>query len=184
MKDTLIQLFHQNPDVAILISLCLSILVALSGLIPSVFITTANILFFGFWKGTVISFAGEAAGAVIAFVLYRKGFKRMAVARLERFPRLKSLVETDNRQAWMLIFSLRLIPFVPSGLVTFAAAIGKVSLATFTIASSAGKIPALLIEAYSAWQLTRFQWQGKLILAIIAVVLLFMAVRRTYFKKV
>jgi uncharacterized membrane protein YdjX (TVP38/TMEM64 family) len=183
MKETVIQLFHQNPDVAVLISICISIIVAVLGLVPSVFITAANILFFGFWKGTVISFAGEAAGAVIAFLLYRKGFKRIAVARLDRFPQLKKLVEVEGRQAYMLIFSLRLIPFVPSGLVTFAAAIGKVSLATFAIASSAGKIPALMVEAYSAWQLTRFEWQGKLILAIIAFVLLFIAVKRTYFHR-
>jgi uncharacterized membrane protein YdjX (TVP38/TMEM64 family) len=78
---------------------------------------------------------------------------------------------------------MRLLPFVPSGLVTFAAAIGKVSLPLFFLASSLGKAPALLLEAYSAYQVTAFGTQGKIILAICAVALLFIVVRRMNQKK-
>ena len=80
MKETVLHLFEMHPQAAIGISLLLSILVAVAGILPSFFITAANILFFGFWEGTLISFIGEAVGALIAFWLYRKGFKK-AVAR-------------------------------------------------------------------------------------------------------
>ncbi len=177
MQDYLLQLFKTYPHLAIVISICISILIAVIGIIPSVFITAANILFFGFWNGTFISFAGEAIGAAIAFVLYRKGFKHAVEEKLQQYPKVKRLMNAGNTEAFYLVLSLRLIPFVPSGLVTFAAAMGKVSFTIFVLASSLGKIPALLMEAYSVYEVGRFGWQGKAILVVVALGLLYWVVR-------
>jgi len=173
MKETVLQLFQQYPELALILSLLLSIVIAVLGLIPSFFITAANILFFGFWPGTIISFTGETIGAAIAFLLYRRGFKKVSARNLERFPKLQRLINAKDKEAFYLVFSLRLLPFVPSGFITFAGAIGKISFLTFLISSSLGKIPALLIEAYSVYQVTQFGWQGKLILGIIAICIIY-----------
>ena len=161
-----------------MISICASILIALLGVVPSVFITAANILFFGFWNGLFISFLGEAIGAGIAFILYRKGFKKRVEKNLDKYPQIKKLINAPDKEAFYLIFSMRLMPFVPSGLITFAAAVGKVSLLNFIIASSIGKIPALLIEGYSVYEITQFGWQGKIILAVIAVALVYWVIKK------
>ena len=76
MVENLLRLFKEYQDLAIVISICISIIIAVLGVVPSVFITAANILFFGFWNGMFISFLGEAIGAGIAFLLYRRGFKK------------------------------------------------------------------------------------------------------------
>ncbi len=178
MQDTLLHFFEKYPQLAILLSLALSIVVAVLGVLPSVFITAANILFFGFWNGTLLSLAGEAAGAAVAFLLYRAGFKKMAGNKLLKYPRVKTLMEAPDRKAFFIIFSLRLLPFVPSGLITFAAAIGKVSFLVFLVASTLGKIPALLMEAYAVYEITAFGWQGKLILALTATALLVWILRQ------
>ncbi|HEX2683134.1 MAG TPA: VTT domain-containing protein [Ferruginibacter sp.] len=178
MVDNLLELFREHPDLAVLISIAVSIIIALLGLIPSVFITAANILFFGFWKGTLISFLGEAFGAAIAFYLYRMGFKKPVEKKLDQYPKIKRLVDATGSEAFGLIFSLRLIPFVPSGLITFAAGVGKVSAPVFIAASSLGKLPALLIEAYAVYEVTAFGWQGKLILAVAALALLYWIIKR------
>lgn len=180
MKEDVLALFQNYAELALLISIGISILVAVLGVVPSFFITAANILFFGFWQGTAISFAGEAIGAIVAFLLYRKGFKKGIEAQLRRFPKAHKLTEARGREAFLLILSLRLFPFVPSGIVTFAGAVGAVSTLTFFLASSLGKIPALLIEAYSVHQVTQFTWQGKLILAVASLTLLFFAVRQLF----
>lgn len=177
MKDYILDIFREYQSIAILISLAISVIIAILGLVPSVFITAANILFFGFWQGALISFAGEALGAIIAFILYRKGFKKAAHHKLEKFPKLMQLVDAKGKTAFMLILALRLIPFVPSGLVTFAAAIGEVSALNFLVASSIGKAPALLIEAYSVYQVTEWGWQGKLILGVVALVILIFVIK-------
>jgi uncharacterized membrane protein YdjX (TVP38/TMEM64 family) len=178
VESTILDLFHQHPQLAIVLSLAVSVLVAVLGVLPSFFVTAANIAFFGFWTGTLISFLGEALGAAIAFVLYRKGFKKRSQPQLDRHPKVRRLIEAQGKEAFLLILSLRLIPFVPSGLVTFVAAIGRVSFLTFLIASSLGKAPALLMEAYSVYHVTRFGWQGKVILLIVALVILYKVLHR------
>jgi uncharacterized membrane protein YdjX (TVP38/TMEM64 family) len=160
-----------------------SIIVALLGVIPSFFITTANILFFGFWEGTAISFAGESVGAILAFLLYRTGFKKSISTQLQKYPRAQRLTQAEGKQAFLLILALRLIPYIPSGLVTFAASVGRVSALTFFLSSSLGKIPALLIEAYSVYEVTQFNWQGKLILVVSALVIAFLGLKKSFIKK-
>ncbi len=176
--NSLLELFKEHQQLAIIISIGISILIAILGVIPSVFITAANILFFGFWNGALISFVGEAAGAAVAFILYRRGFKRSVIKGLEKYPKLKQLVNAEGKEAFYLVFALRLIPFVPSGLITFAAAIGKVRFLTFVLASSLGKLPALFIEAYSVYKVTEFGWQGKLILLIVAAGLIYWIIKK------
>jgi uncharacterized membrane protein YdjX (TVP38/TMEM64 family) len=178
MVDSLLQLFKEHQNLAIVISICTSIIIAVMGVVPSVFITAANILFFGFWNGMFISFLGEAIGAGIAFLLYRKGFKKAVEKKLDKYPKVKRLIDAENKEAFYLVLALRLIPFVPSGLITFAAAVGRISFPVFIIASSLGKLPALFIEAYAVNAVTNFGWQGKLILVAAAAVLLYWVISK------
>jgi uncharacterized membrane protein YdjX (TVP38/TMEM64 family) len=183
MKEAVLQFFQTYPNLALVSSLLLSIVIAVLGVIPSFFVTAANILFFGFWPGVTVSFLGEALGAVVAFYLYRKGFKRGATNQISKYKTIEQLINAENKKAFWLILSLRLIPFVPSGLVTFAAAVGRVSMLTFLVASSIGKLPALLLEGYAVYQVTEFGWQGKLILTLVALFLLYFVVRQITGKK-
>ena len=178
MVDSLLQLFREYQNLAIVISICISIIIAIMGVVPSVFITAANILFFGFWNGMFISFLGEAMGAGISFLLYRRGFKKAVEKKLDRYAKIKKLIDATGTEAFYLVLSLRLIPFVPSGLITLAAAVGKISFLTFIIASSLAKLPALFIEAYAVNAVTHFGWQGKLILASAAVLLLYWVIKK------
>jgi uncharacterized membrane protein YdjX (TVP38/TMEM64 family) len=161
-----------------MISILINIVVAVLGVIPSFFITAANIVFFGVWKGTLISFIGESLGAIVAFYLYRTGFKKISQKHLERYHNLQKLIHLQGQEAFLLVFSLRLLPFVPASLVTFAAAIGSISFLLFAIASTIGKVPALIIEAYSVYQVIQFNWQGKLILTLFAIYLCYLVWRK------
>ncbi len=179
MQEQILDFFQQYPNIAFFTSILISVLIALLGVVPSIFITGANILFFGFWEGTAISFLGEVFGALISFWLYRRGFNKTLQSKLKKFPKVHELIASEGNQAFVLIILLRLLPFVPSGVVTFAAAIGKVRPVTFISASALGKVPALLIEAYTAYQLISFGWESKVI-AITIVLILFYYV----FKKI
>lgn len=167
MQEYLISYFTEYPNQAVLISLLVNAVVAVSGILPSFFVTGANLLFFGFWKGTFISFAGEVIGAGVAFVLYRKGFRTAAPSVIKKYSGLVRLSKVEGRDAFYLVFLLRILPFVPSGLVTLAAAIGKASFILFIAASSLGKIPALLIEAFSVYQVIRFDVMSQFILSAV-----------------
>lgn len=153
MASYIVELFRESGFFAIVISLFLNILISISAFIPSVFLTGANITFFGFYNGLIISFLGEVLGAIISFILYRKGFLYLTKAANKENKYLKRLQKTSGYEAFFLIIALRILPFIPSGLINIASALSRVSWVTFGLASMIGKLPALIIEAYSVQQL-------------------------------
>ena len=177
MQEWVIGLFQQYREAAVLVSVLLNIAISILGVVPSVFLTAANIVVFGPVVGTAISALGEASGAAVSFFLYRKGFKRWASKKLPDSRWAETLLTARGKDALLLIIGLRVLPFVPSGLVTFAAAIGSVSAVTFITASTIGKIPALLIEAYSVYQVTEWTVQGKLILIVFSLIAIYFGIK-------
>ena len=178
MKEAALHFFQEYPNIAVLSGFLLAVFVALIGLIPSPFITAANVVFFGFWQGVAITFAGETVGAAIAFYLYRKGFKASVRHKLEKYKAAERLLNADNKKAFWIIFSFRLIPVLPSGIVTFTSAMSRASLLTFVIAGALGKLPSLLLEGYAALQVTEFTWEGKVIVTIVGAVFLYFLIRQ------
>jgi uncharacterized membrane protein YdjX (TVP38/TMEM64 family) len=79
------------------------------------------------------------------------------------------LQETEGYRAFFLVLGLRLFPFAPSGLVTLAGATSRISWVHFAIASTLGKIPALLLEAYSVYRVLEWGLEGKIILTIFSI---------------
>ncbi|MDN4074084.1 TVP38/TMEM64 family protein [Fictibacillus terranigra] len=171
LKDFMIELLTACDHIAFMVSIAVNIFVSVLGVVPSVFVTAANLAVFGLWEGMAVSFIGEAFGAIISFLLYRKGFRRLADRKGFSHPKVKQLLKAEGKESFLLILALRILPFVPSGLVTFIAAIGKTSLLIFVAASSIGKVPALLIEGYSVYQVIHWTWEGKLFTAIISCIL-------------
>jgi uncharacterized membrane protein YdjX (TVP38/TMEM64 family) len=170
MQEKIVDILLNYEAYAVIISLFLNIVISIFGVLPSVFMTAANLLVFGVWKGTLISFIGEAIGAILAFWLYRKGFKRFIDKKKHKHSLIDKLLSAKGKEAFMMILLLRLFPFIPSGVVTFTAAMGEVSLIIFLFASSLGKIPSLLIEAYSVHNVTAGTMEGKIILTVVSVV--------------
>ncbi|MBY0123719.1 TVP38/TMEM64 family protein [Bacillus sp. S/N-304-OC-R1] len=163
MADNLLEWIPSTPFIAFMFSILLNILIAVSGVLPSAFMTAANIVIFGFYWGVAVSIAGEAAGAVVSFQLYRKGLLKLASRFKEpKSKQLLKLKNTTGSEAVFLVIILRILPFIPSGAVTLAAAYSKMSLLSFSIASTLGKIPSLLIEAYSVSQFLAFTWEIQL----------------------
>ncbi|WP_282155961.1 TVP38/TMEM64 family protein [Cytobacillus gottheilii] len=153
MENPLLNWFPDNLSLTALISMGLNILIAVTGLLPSTFITFGTIEILGFKTGLIILIAGEAAGAIVSFILYRKGLFRL----LSTYPKinnienkfLRRLRKNEGIDAFFTVILLRVLPFVPSGAVTLTAALSKMGLYSFFFASTLGKIPALFIEAYS-----------------------------------
>lgn len=157
---------------AIIITLAVSIVIAIAGIIPSAFVTAANIVYFGFVTGLVLSILGEALGAVISFILYRKGLKKLSgnIDSAKSIKLLERLKETEGMEAVVLVLLLRLFPFAPSGLVTLAASYSTMGLGSFAVSSTFGKIPALFIEAYSVHTVLGWKSEYQLASGIFVVV--------------
>ncbi|WP_409303838.1 TVP38/TMEM64 family protein [Peribacillus sp. SCS-155] len=171
MKEIVMEWLAEWGPLALLLSIGLNIIISISGVIPSVFLTAANISFFGFGQGVLISAAGESLGSIISFYIYRAGLKHMKSFTTKN-KLLTKLKDADGMEAFFLIIALRIFPFIPSGLVTLAGSWSKIHILSFALASTIGKIPALLIESYSVMQVLNWNWQGQLMFALISVFIL------------
>lgn len=183
MNEQVIELLQNYKPYAFVISIFINIIISIFGFVPSLFLTAANLVVFGFWKGTLVSFIGEGIGAVVSFILYRKGLRRVSETKVFQRPVVKRLLEVEGRQAFMLVLSLRLLPFVPSGVITFLSAIGKMTLWIFAISSTIGKLPALLVEAYAANHVIQSTWQAEVTITIVAVILFISVLKNLNRKK-
>ncbi|TYR81265.1 VTT domain-containing protein [Priestia megaterium] len=152
------------PELAIFISIFVSVIIGILGVIPSAFWTAVHLKVFGVLAGTLLLVTGEVVGAAVSFWLYRKGFNRLVNEKVPSYPKVKKLLHVTGKDALLLVFILRLLPFVPSSIVTFFAAVGKMSFAVFITASILGKIPALAIEIYAVYQVVSLTKEGQMIL--------------------
>ncbi|WP_175990275.1 TVP38/TMEM64 family protein [Bacillus sp. Marseille-Q1617] len=128
-------------------SVLVNILISIAGVLPSFFITALNISYFGLETGLLVSIIGESLGAIVTFILYRKGISAAKLDRISTNRYFLKLKHAKGNEWIFLLFIFRIVPFVPSGVVTAAAAFSNIPLAAFAVVSTAGKIPALLLEA-------------------------------------
>lgn len=176
METQMLEWFETSGGFAVWLSIIINIVISVLGVVPSVFLTAANITFFGFTQGLVISILGEASGAVVSFYLYRKGINKVKPEIKHTF--LKKLQHTKGTEAFLLVIALRIFPFIPSGLVTFVSAGSLMGIINFSIASTIGKIPALFIEAYSVKQVLDWSIQGKIIMAAASIFIIGFLLKR------
>lgn len=170
MEEFVLDVFADYRQFAFWISIAISVLISILGVLPSVFVTAANIAFFGFTEGLYVSLAGEALGAIISFFMYRKGLNKINIQSKNKF--ILKLQTAKGIEAFFLIFALRLFPFAPSGLVTLAGAGSGMGIINYSIASTVGKIPALLLEAYTVSRVINLDWQAQLILAVLSIIVI------------
>ncbi|MDS0525726.1 VTT domain-containing protein [Clostridium sp. SHJSY1] len=178
--DNLLNVLRNNSSIAIPISIFLSIVISLVGVLPSMFITGANIIFFGPINGFFISLLGETIGAYITFKVYRLGFKKRLEKFTEKNKLLSKIISSKGKTAGILIFEGRIIPFLPSGVITLAASISNVNSFIFTIATFIGKAPSIALEALVSYDIINI-YENWIRLSITLISLIFIIV---VFKRV
>jgi len=170
MQETFFQLLEQAGPFAVFLSLFINIVVSIIGVLPSVFITAGNLTIFGLYNGLIVSIIGEGLGALISFILYRKGLKKWSHSDYQH-PVILKLKQLEGYNAFWVILCLRILPFVPSGVITLGCAFSKVSLGIFTVASTLGKIPSLIIEASAIYGFMQVDLKWKYVIIIVTLIL-------------
>ena len=177
--DNMLEILRNNSSIAIPISIFISILISLAGILPSVFVTAANIVFFGPIQGFIISLLGETIGAYITFIVYRLGFKKKIEKLTDKYKLLSQIVNSNGKKAGLLICQGRIIPFIPSGVITLAASISNVNSIIFTVATFIGKAPSIAIEALVSYDIINIydNWI-RLIITVIGLVITTFMIRK------
>ncbi len=169
----------------LILSLLANILIAIIGVLPSYFVTAFNIFYFGLIAGFFISLLGESLGALCAFVLYRKGFKKKSDEKLKKHPKINKIINSNKKEQIYLLLSFRLVPYMPSGLVTYASSVSNMKTYIFVIFSTIGKIPAMIIEVLLVSEVINVVQQEniKSSLAIISIITILFIVIKIFKRK-
>ncbi|MED1646144.1 VTT domain-containing protein [Brevibacillus agri] len=137
--------------IAVAGSILLNVVISITGVLPSIFLSGANAIVFGLMGGFIVSLAGEVTGAVLAFLLYRWGVGKSR--KLKKWSESKWVLSVNHSSRLKQlagIVLLRVNPLLPSGFVNFGASLTRISLFDFLLATLIGKIPSMVFETFVA----------------------------------
>ena len=101
---------------------------------------------FGFVRGAIYVFVGSMIGAVGGFFLARTILQSAARRLLGRYRHKFDGLKKGNVS--LNSFRIRVVPFLPFGVVNYAAAIAKVPAAPFLAGTALGILPGTLLAAF------------------------------------
>ncbi|KIL36478.1 hypothetical protein SD71_07695 [Cohnella kolymensis] len=145
-------------------------------LFPASILSLAGGLAFGTWLGMLYTLIGAVTGAILSFLLARgigAGFFRG-----KNDPRLAKLERAMSRRGFFMVLMLRIAPFVPFDLVSYAAGAARVPLRAFVPATIIGTLPGTFAYNFLGSSLTAGSWKhfviaGLVFLAALSVPFLF-----------
>ncbi|GAB2702527.1 TVP38/TMEM64 family protein [Paenibacillus thermoaerophilus] len=141
--------------------------------VPFVLLAGANVLVFGFWGGFAVSYLSACAAAVAAFALARALGREWVESRFggrKGFARMQRSLE---RNGFFYVLMGRLLAFVPSSAVNYAAGASGVKLRSFTLATLLGKLPIVFAECLVGYDVMHMhENKGRLLLMLAFIALL------------
>jgi uncharacterized membrane protein YdjX (TVP38/TMEM64 family) len=97
--------------------------------------------------GSTITWIGSSLASILMFAFVRYGYQDWGKKWLYKYERLSKITTMFERNAFMTIFLTRLIPVIPSIIVNIYSALSRVSFLRYSIASSLGKVPSMILFA-------------------------------------
>jgi len=110
---------------------------------------------FGFWVGVVVVSFASTAGAVLSFLAVRYLFADAARARFGA--RLAEVDKGIARDGAFYLFTLRLIPLIPPGLINVVFGLTRMRTPTFAWVSQLGMLAGTLVYVNAGTQLARIE---------------------------
>jgi len=138
---------------AVLISIIVMIIQTIATPVPLFLVAGANGFIFGVAWGIVITLVGALLGATVAFYLARVIARDYFSKRLSRY--LPQVDEMSKKSGAKVIFLARLVPILPSSVISYAAGLSKVSFGGFFVASVLGKLPEIIVYTFLGHSLER-----------------------------
>jgi uncharacterized membrane protein YdjX (TVP38/TMEM64 family) len=158
--------------------------------VPFGIFTFSGGMFFGFWKGAVLSVLGNGLGSVAAFLIGRYLARRWVERAFAGNFFFKNFSAALERKGWKIVLLARLSPVFPFSVGNYAFGTTRIPAWQYAAASMIGTIPSAMLCVYlgavtghlslshaRAWSGTPGDW-ALLILGLIATVALFFFIRR------
>ena len=131
---------------SIAITLLLFIIMTFTIVFPFMILSGAAGIMYGLFWGTIISWMGEVAGAVIMFIFARCFLRKSIEGWIHKSDYLKQVDDYSEAKGFKALLIARLMPLAPSGIITAIAAISRISSRDFFLATLIGKLPPVVIK--------------------------------------
>lgn len=171
-QEPLLALFQQTQHISIYLTMLIGTLFALFPIIPFPFIAGLIGAMYGTFLGGLVAWVASTAASLIMFIFIRYVFQSWGLRVIHRYKRLELVTQMFERNAFITILVTRLIPFIPSIIVNAYSAVSRVSFVSYAVASSIGKIPAMLLFAVLGHSLVSLNQELLIVIAIYAVIIL------------
>lgn len=148
-----------------------AVIQAVVPVIPFIILCCANTLLFGIVKGTIITWAATLLGASITFYLARLMGFEWASKKYKRI-NMDFINEISGYKGFLIILTLRLLPYFPAPLVNISAGVSGLKYHWFLLASAIGKLPFIIgygLLGYSLVQ-SRNYTLGLALMAVLIVI--------------
>lgn len=127
---------------------------AIVPVIPFIILCSANSLLFGITEGTLLTWAATLVGASITFYTSRSMGYEWASRKYNKIN--ADLIDNLNGyKGFLMILSLRLLPYVPAPLINVSAGVSGIKFSWFLLASAIGKLPFIVGYGLLGYSLTQ-----------------------------
>lgn len=164
---------------AVIISIAVMIIQTIATPVPLFIVAGANGYIFGIAWGIVITLVGALLGSTVAFFMARFMARDYFSRRLARYmPKVEEMSKTSGAR---VVFLARLVPILPSSIISYAAGLSKVSFRGFFVASIFGKLPEIVIYTALGHSLERAE--GLITRVTVVIILLSLLIFSLHSKK-
>jgi uncharacterized membrane protein YdjX (TVP38/TMEM64 family) len=171
-QEELLFWFQQTKDISIFFTMFIGTLFALFPIIPFPIIGGIIGAMYGTLLGGFVTWVASTAASIIMFIFIRFVFQSWGLKIIHRYKRLEMITLMFERNAFITILVSRLIPFIPSIVVNAYSAVSRVSFFSYALASSLGKIPAMLLFAVLGHSLVTSNQEVFFIIGLYAIIIL------------
>lgn len=158
----------------IFVTLVLFVVMTFTIVFPFMILSGASGIVYGLFWGTVISWLGEVIGAIFMFVFARYFLRSTVEVWIAKSPYLKQVDDYSAANGFKALLIARLLPLAPSGIITAVAAISRISVRDFLLATVIGKLPPVIVKVLLGHDLVYAgQNMARLIVIVVAVIVLY-----------
>lgn len=144
-KDLFLEWIRAGGTVSVVVSIIFVAILAFFPIVPFIFAAGVIGAVFGTWIGSAITLSGALLGAMVMFGLARYGFRSWAQDYLQKYPKAKEYETYFEKNAFLSILIVRVVPVVPSPAVNIISGVTMVPWHIFLLASLIGKLPSNLV---------------------------------------
>lgn len=121
--------------------------------VPRTVLTVSAGILFGPWRGTLIAITATTVSAVVSLCIVRGLLRDWIEPRLTH-PAVASVNARLEQRGWLAVASLRMIAAVPFSIMNYAAALTRVPVAPFALATLVGSLPGTVVTVFFGDTLT------------------------------